>query len=89
MPIEPGRDHSPRLLFQSFLSKSEEWDGICTFVNITYTCAGAGFVLKIQFVYPFVADIRGLKGPCDKVKELIVVVLHQCNLFCFSIGHGV
>ena len=35
MPIEPGRDHSPRLLFGSFLSKSEEWDGICTFVNIS------------------------------------------------------
>jgi len=57
MPIEPGRDHSPRLLFGSFLSKSEEWDGICTFVNTTYTCAGAGFVLKIQFIYPFVAEI--------------------------------
>jgi hypothetical protein len=31
--------------------------------------------------------ILGLKGPSDKLKELIVVVLHQYNLFCFSVGH--
>ena len=52
----PCRSNPVEITHQDCYSE-EEWDGICTFVNITYTCAGAGFVLKIQFVYPFVAEI--------------------------------